>query len=353
MTNPILKPLFCLFTYIACLISCTTVGFVLDHVIAFISGEQLDFVMTSLSFLTSFFILAPIAVRRVSEWLDLKDWQRNARCPHGVPRGASTGACSRCRAQQLQAKEERRAREQARNQELEEQMRRYDMEAAASRFNQGQYKAYIQRQSRNIDFLRSVSPQKFEDLIAEMFTALGWAVEQTPYTNDSGMDAILQKDNRKFLLECKRYGKDNAVGRPTLNAFLGVMTAQKAEGGFFVTTSRFSFPAKEFAKDNGITPIDSTSLLLMMDKAYPAKEDAEMLRLMCSVCGDIVDFQDADDKTLSYKKGRLCRNEHIIEDKSISLLLKSNLPASKTKVAKPVRSQAAKRSSKKSYRRRY
>ena len=287
----------------------------------------------------------------MDRWEAEPNRRRNVLCPHGIPGGATKDTCSECQVQRLQEEEERKAREQAKNQEVQEEIRRYEIETAAVRFNQDQYNAYIQRQSRNIEFLQSVSPQKFEDLMAEMFTALGWMVEQTPYTNDSGMDAVLLKDERKFLLECKRYGKDNVVGRPTLNAFLGVMTAQKAEGGFFVTTSRFSSPAREFAMVNGIILVDSTSLLIMMDSAYPAKEDAEVLQLMCSVCGDVVTFQNAESKTLSYEKGCLCRNGHLVKGKSIALLLQSKLSAPKTKVVKPAQSQTTKRSSRKPYRR--
>lgn len=291
---------------------------------------------------------------RVEEWMYSKEWQAELKqelsspCPHGIFGGIAKDLCEECRAQRLRDEKERRIKEQ---EKLQEEIRQYETRAAAVRFNQNQYKVYINRQSRNIDFLRSVPPQKFEDLVAEMFSVLGWAVQQTPYTNDSGMDAILVKDDRKFLLECKRYGRDNVVGRPTLNAFLGVITAQKAEGGFFVTTSRFSSPAREFATANGITPIDSMSLLLMMDKAYPVNEEVEVLQLMCSVCGDVVDFQDADNEMVSYEKGRFCRNEHLVEGESLASLLRSKMSVQNTKVVKPAQSRTAKRPSRKPYRR--
>lgn len=186
-----------------------------------------------------------------------------------------------------------------------------------------------------------------------MFSALGWVVQQTPYTNDSGMDALLTKENRKFLLECKRYGKDNVVGRPTLNAFLGVMTAQKAEGGFFVTTSSFSLPAKEFAASNNITLVDATRLVVMMDEVYPPQDDAEMLRLMCSLCGDIVNFQRLDGRRLLYGEERFCGNGHSVKMKSVALMLLSELSAQGTTSAKPVvkKSYASKHSTRKLYRR--
>jgi HJR/Mrr/RecB family endonuclease len=67
--------------------------------------------------------------------------------------------------------------------------------------------------------LRELSPSHFEDEMARMFERLGYLVQQTPYVNDRGRDAILQKDGDKFLLECKRYGKKVGSGAPTYRNF--------------------------------------------------------------------------------------------------------------------------------------
>lgn len=339
-------------SYLAVFLTCVAAGFSFD-LLMFGSADAL----TYLSTMAALLLLAPMAARRADAWMDSGEWEaelkqrRNAPCPHGVPGGITKDLCSECRTQRLQAEEERKAKEQVKTQE---EVRRYETEMTAVRFNQDQYKTYIQRQGQNIDFLRSVPPQKFEDLVAEMFAVLGWAVQQTPYTNDSGMDAILLREDRKFLLECKRYGKDNVVGRPILNAFLGVMTAQKADGGFFVTTSRFSSPAEEFAVNNNIILVDSTRLILMMDEAYPPQADAEMLRLMCSVCSDIVDFQDVDSRKLFYEEERFCKNGHVVKRRNVALMLFNNLSAPETKPARPTlkKSYAPKRKSYRRYRRR-
>ena len=61
---------------------------------------------------------------------------------------------------------------------------------------------------------------------------MGYDVEQTPYTNDGGRDAVAQKDGRVFLIECKRYAADRTVGRPELQKLFAAMTEANADGGF-------------------------------------------------------------------------------------------------------------------------
>ena len=50
-----------------------------------------------------------------------------------------------------------------------------------------------------LDDLYSLSPQQFENEIARLFVGLGYNVRQTPYSNDYGRDAILQKNGKKIL----------------------------------------------------------------------------------------------------------------------------------------------------------
>jgi hypothetical protein len=57
----------------------------------------------------------------------------------------------------------------------------------------------------SLQTLRALSPQAFENEVAKMFRRMGYAVEQTPYVNDHGRDAIMTKNGKKIILECKRY----------------------------------------------------------------------------------------------------------------------------------------------------
>jgi restriction system protein len=50
-----------------------------------------------------------------------------------------------------------------------------------------------------------------------------------------------------FYLQAKRYSEGNVVGRPEIQKFLGSLVGMGATKGVFVTTSRFSQEAIEFA----------------------------------------------------------------------------------------------------------
>jgi restriction endonuclease Mrr len=97
-----------------------------------------------------------------------------------------------------------------------------------------------------------------------MFERLGYKVKQTPYVNDHGRDAILTKDGKKFLMECKRYGKDTTSGRPDLQKFHSAIVTDGGVSGFFVTTGAFTKDAIEFAATVPIELIDGAKLVRYM-----------------------------------------------------------------------------------------
>jgi restriction system protein len=119
-----------------------------------------------------------------------------------------------------------------------------------------------------------------------MFGRLGYEVEQTPPSKDGGKDAILRKDGKKYLLECKKYGERGSSGRPELNGFFGVITANQAVSGFFVTTGAFTKDAIEFAATVPIELIDRAKLVRYMleSKTIPRM----IIRPMCRKCCAIV-----------------------------------------------------------------
>jgi hypothetical protein len=65
-----------------------------------------------------------------------------------------------------------------------------------------------------------------------------------------------------IVVQCKRYGVDNAIGRPTIQQFKGVIEEQRAYRGYFVTTSRFTDEATESAsKSDCIVLVDGNELI--------------------------------------------------------------------------------------------
>ncbi len=103
--------------------------------------------------------------------------------------------------------------------------------------------------SEVIDAVLSLSPARFEKLVVDLLLAMGYGggiLErgyQTQVSADGGIDGIINEDELGLdavYIQAKRYARDNKVGRPALNAFVGSLTGEGATKGVFVTTSDFS-----------------------------------------------------------------------------------------------------------------
>jgi len=135
-----------------------------------------------------------------------------------------------------------------------------------------------------------MSPREFEDAVAQLFRKLGYEVEQTPYSNDGGKDAILWKDNKKFVIECKRYSKGQLTGRRDLQILVAAKHDVQADGALFISTGRFARTAIEYARENHITLYDGDHLPILVNQAFAEDSTMPHARVMCDLCGEIVEF---------------------------------------------------------------
>ena len=72
----------------------------------------------------------------------------------------------------------------------------------------------------------------------------------TALTHDGGIDGVIDQDVlglSKVYVQAKRYSPGNSVQRPEVQGFVGALSG-KADGGVFITTSRFSAGAIEWVK---------------------------------------------------------------------------------------------------------
>lgn len=102
--------------------------------------------------------------------------------------------------------------------------------------------------------LQDKNPEFFEHAVVDLLVAMGYggtggAGSVTKKTNDGGIDGVIDQDVlglNKVYIQAKRYADNNVVQRPDLQAFVGALSG-KADGGVFITTSRFSEGAKQYA----------------------------------------------------------------------------------------------------------
>jgi restriction system protein len=70
-----------------------------------------------------------------------------------------------------------------------------------------------------------------------------------------GIDGVIREDILGLdavYLQAKRWDPQRTVGRPEVQGFFGALHGARASKGVFITTSRFSREAREYA--DGVTP---------------------------------------------------------------------------------------------------
>lgn len=111
--------------------------------------------------------------------------------------------------------------------------------------------------ARKPSYLHALSPRAFEELIAEIFSRQGFEVHLTKQTRDGGKDIIALYNTlgiqTKYIIECKRY-REKPVGIELVQRLAGVRHALSANKAILATTSRFTSPAIEWAKQEVIDP---------------------------------------------------------------------------------------------------
>jgi restriction system protein len=125
--------------------------------------------------------------------------------------------------------------------------------------------------------LDSLTPESFEEFVAELFEMLGYEVERLGGSGDEGADLKLRRDDGLLaVVQCK-YHKRSVVGSPALQRFLGTIHHTRSHKGYFVTTTTFSLSAEKFAAANPIELVDGPRLVELVNDALGPKtaRDAE------------------------------------------------------------------------------
>lgn len=117
----------------------------------------------------------------------------------------------------------------------------------------------------------------FEKLVVELLVQMGYggsrreAARAVGKSGDEGIDGIIDEDRLGLdviYVQAKKWKDDNPVGRPEIQKFVGALQGRRARKGIFITTSRFTNEAREYARriDTKVVLIDGDRLTdLMID----------------------------------------------------------------------------------------
>ncbi|MBU1222140.1 restriction endonuclease [Myxococcota bacterium] len=122
--------------------------------------------------------------------------------------------------------------------------------------------------------LKIITPAFFERLVVELIVKMGYggslkdAGQAVGQTGDGGIDGIIKEDRLgldQIFIQAKRWDK-GTIGRPDVQQFAGALQGRRARKGIYITTSRFSQEARNFASqiDARIILIDGQELCNLM-----------------------------------------------------------------------------------------
>lgn len=136
---------------------------------------------------------------------------------------------------------------------------------------------FIQKQLANelLEKIKTNSWQFFEDLVVDLMVQMGYggsrntAREKIKRTNDEGIDGIINEDKLGLdviYLQAKRWTKNNGIGRPEIQKFVGALHGKRAKKGVFITTGYFAKNSYGYVKtiDPKVILIDGIKLSNLM-----------------------------------------------------------------------------------------
>lgn len=119
--------------------------------------------------------------------------------------------------------------------------------------------------SSGINQVDSLTPYQFEDWVTRFLNLNGFNAVTTKRSRDFGADSIAYKDNKKFVISCKKYSGN--LGIKCVQEIIGAMDYYEANEGWVVSTSpHFSKQACDLAKSRNIRLFTKNDLALMLEK---------------------------------------------------------------------------------------
>jgi len=107
-------------------------------------------------------------------------------------------------------------------------------------------------------------PRLFEETVGSVFRGLGFEARVTAYTNDGGIDVVLDENSETTIgIQVKRSKRRISVEQ--IRSFTGALVLGGYTKGVFVTTSEFQSGAKRVA---GLAQLRGTAIELMDAKRF-------------------------------------------------------------------------------------
>ncbi|EDY37815.1 mrr restriction system protein [Cyanobium sp. PCC 7001] len=153
-----------------------------------------------------------------------------------------------------------------------------------------------------LEQMKKMDPHGFEGLVLDLMAAMGYgggsrqAMQGVGRGPDGGIDGRINEDHLgldQVYMQAKRYS-EHSVSSEKVQAFVGAMTSSGCRKGVFVTTSRFTATAMQFARnipDPRLILIDGEQLADLMIQHGVGIQTKEVIKI-CKIDADY--FGDED-----------------------------------------------------------
>jgi hypothetical protein len=96
-----------------------------------------------------------------------------------------------------------------------------------------------------------LTPNEFEQLVADTYRAVGYSVQIEKAHREKGFDLVLESsEGVKSVVQCKQWR--GFVDEPVVRAFYGAMQFERVVEGAIITTGTFTQQARDWARDKSI-----------------------------------------------------------------------------------------------------
>ncbi|MDY6874140.1 MAG: restriction endonuclease [Chloroflexota bacterium] len=119
------------------------------------------------------------------------------------------------------------------------------------------------------------TPGFFEKLVIDLLVKIGYggsqrsAARAVGRSGDEGIDGIIDEDRlglEQIYIQAKKWDPKHPIGRPDVQKFVGALSGKRARKGVFITTSRFTKEAYDYAAsiERKVVLIDGSRLTMLM-----------------------------------------------------------------------------------------
>jgi len=113
---------------------------------------------------------------------------------------------------------------------------------------------------KDLESIRSLGWKEFEELVGEAYRRQGYTVRENAGAGpDGGVDLVLNKDGKMFLVQCKQW-RSWKIGVKVVREMYGLLTAKHAHGAIIITSGMFTQEAKNFATGKPIDLVEGKQL---------------------------------------------------------------------------------------------